>query len=72
MKKIITWYAGIRRDASGNALPDGAPPPAPSPPPNNDYSPYNDWLSFKLANLLYQHNAMPGTQLNNLLQLWVA
>ena len=69
---MLTLSLGIQRDASGKVLPDGSPSLAPSPPPNNDYSPYNDWLSFELADLLYRRNAMPGTQLNDLLQLWAA
>ncbi|KAF8228152.1 hypothetical protein L208DRAFT_1157815, partial [Tricholoma matsutake] len=34
--------------------------------------PYADWSSFELADLLYQHDQMPGSCFANLMQIWAA
>jgi hypothetical protein len=56
----------------GNYLPDGSPPPSWDHPLPDDWSPYADWSSFELADLLYWRDQMPGLCITDLMQIWAA
>ncbi len=56
----------------GFILPDGTPPPPFLHGPPDDFTPFDDRPSFELADLLYHHNQMPASQINDLLQIWCA
>lgn len=77
MYSYPSLYLGTPCDEDGNDLPPGTPPPPPSPPPvdeNGDslpYFPYRDCEEFKLANFLFKRNQMPGTEIDELMQIWV-
>ena len=72
----LSFYLGTPCDEDGNDLLPGTPPPPPSPPPVDEtgqplpFFPYRDREEFKLANLLFKRNQMPGTEIDELLQIW--
>ncbi|KAF8808780.1 hypothetical protein BYT27DRAFT_7255242 [Phlegmacium glaucopus] len=55
----------------GVDLPPDAPP-LKSPTNTTDYSPYNNHADVELANFLFAKNQMPGSQINELLDIWAA
>jgi hypothetical protein len=70
-------YLGTPCDEDGTDLPPGAPPSPPSPPPVDEngepqpFFPYSDREEFNLANFLFKRNQMPGTEIDELMQIWV-
>jgi hypothetical protein len=54
----------------------GSPRPPPPPPPNDEdgeplpFFPYRDCEEFKLASFLFKRNQMPGTEIDELMQIW--
>ncbi|KAK0445063.1 hypothetical protein EV421DRAFT_1902520 [Armillaria borealis] len=60
---------GKHCDSESNILQDGTPPPLFIYRPSDDFTPFKDHASFELADLLYWHNQMPPSQINNLLQI---
>ena len=54
----------------------GTPPPPPPPPPIDEngepmpYFPYKDINEYRLAYFLFNRNQMPGTEINELMQIW--
>ncbi|KAK7054546.1 hypothetical protein VNI00_003744 [Paramarasmius palmivorus] len=62
---------GRRCDSQGNFLPDDAPPPPPSSPPRegNDWSPWQNGLEFRTANLLYRRMQASASEINNLMEI---
>jgi hypothetical protein len=69
-------YLGTPCDEDGNDLLPGTPPPPPTPPPVDEngeplpFFPYKDAEEFKLANFLFKRNQMPGTEIDELMQIW--
>ncbi|EGO03816.1 hypothetical protein SERLA73DRAFT_46520, partial [Serpula lacrymans var. lacrymans S7.3] len=56
----------------GNTLPANAPvSPAPQPP-LNDWTPYQDQVSFETAEFLYRKEEMSADHIDTLLDLWKA
>lgn len=54
-------------------MPLGSAPVQPLPvPPPNEWAPYNDRVSFELAELLYTKEQMSATNIDTLLGLWEA
>jgi hypothetical protein len=57
-------------------LEPGAPPPPPSSPPLDEngepqpFFPYKDREEFRLASFLFKQNQMPGTQIDELMDIW--
>jgi hypothetical protein len=68
-------YLGIPCDKNGYYLPPGTPPPPPPPPSVDEngeplwYYPYKDLKEFELANFLFKRNQMPGTEVDELMQI---
>ena len=52
-------------------LPPGTPP-VKHPTDTTNYSPYKDRADFELANFLFTKNQMPGSQIDELLDIWAA
>lgn len=69
MKYGVT-LAGCPCNLQGEYLPDGAPPLPWDHLAPDDWSPYEDWSSFELADLLYHRNQMPGSHISDLIQIW--
>ena len=71
------YHLGTPCNKDGNDLPLGTPPPPVSPPPVDEngepqhFFPYRDREEFKLANFLFKRNQMPGTEIDELMQIWV-
>lgn len=65
-------YTGIRRDAHGNVLVDGAPPPPMPPRQPNNFAPYISQAHFEIADFLYRDVKMSGGHMDTLMQLWAA
>ncbi|KZP34143.1 hypothetical protein FIBSPDRAFT_906343 [Athelia psychrophila] len=63
---------GTPCDLDGNDLPAGEAPPARTALADDDFSPYEDRASFEIADFLYRRNQMPGTQIDDLMNLWSA
>ena len=54
-------------------MPLGSAPVQPLPvPPPNEWAPYNDRVSFELAELLYTKEQMSAGNIDALLALWAA
>jgi hypothetical protein len=68
----LTAHAGQCLDASGNVLPDDAPPP-PFPEfsiDQNPWSPFKDCLAYEAAEFLYHQSCLPQAQVDILMKLW--
>jgi hypothetical protein len=69
-------FIGTPCDADGNDLMPGTPPPPRPPPPVNEdgapmpYFPYKDCEEYRLAHFLFKRNQMPGTEIDELMQIW--
>ena len=67
-------YLGTPCDENGDDLLPGSPPPPPSPIDENGeplpFFPYSDCKEFRLANFLFKRNQMPGTEIDELMQIW--
>jgi len=69
-------YLGTPCDENGDDLPHGSPPPPPAPCPVDEnaqplpFFPYRDCGEFKLATFLFKRNQMPGTEIDELMQIW--
>ena len=68
---------GTSCDKFGDDLVNGTPPPPPPDPdrnlpPPSDWSPYNDWIEFEVADLLFTHQQMSAKSLNKLFNIWEA
>jgi Plavaka transposase len=67
---------GTPCDEDRNDLPPGTPPPPPTPPPVDEngkplpFFPYKDHEEFRLTNFLFRRNQMPGTKIDELMQIW--
>jgi Plavaka transposase len=67
---------GTSCDEDGNDLLPGTPPPPsmPSTIDENDeplpFFPYKDAEEFQLTNFLFKHSQMPGTEIDELMQIW--
>ncbi|KAF8871508.1 hypothetical protein BD779DRAFT_1453918 [Infundibulicybe gibba] len=57
-------------DADGNFLPDQTPPLPRTQTIANDWSPYEDDIQFRTADLLYQRVAMSAGNIDYLMELW--
>jgi hypothetical protein len=72
--KYILMSAGVSRHPL-HYLPPGTPPLPPSPPPVDDngdpllYYLYKDRKEFALTNFLFKRNQMPGTEIDELMQI---
>ena len=62
------WWCNL----PGEFLPEDAPPPEWEPCEPDDYAPYDNRLSFQLANLLYRCTHLSTTCIDDLLQIWTA
>jgi len=61
---------GTPCDRTGSYLPPNSPPPPPKPSPLPDnYSPYESMATFQLAEVLYNHEQMSATKINELLAI---
>lgn len=72
LHKLISHSIGTPCDLNGNDLPAGEAPPEQTHLDDNDFSPYEDRVSFEITDFLYRRNQMPGTQINDLMNLWSA
>jgi Plavaka transposase len=76
MYSYLLLYLGAPCNEDGIDLPPGTPPPPPLPPPVDEngkrlsFFPYRDCEEFKLANFLFKCNQMPGTEIDELMQIW--
>ncbi|KAF8958618.1 hypothetical protein BDZ97DRAFT_1841060 [Flammula alnicola] len=62
---------GTPCNKDGVDLPPGTPPiKIPAKP--SDYAPYQNRADFELANFLFNKNQMPGSQIDELLNIWAA
>ncbi len=52
-------------------MPEGSLPPPVAKLPD-DWSPFNSRVEFEFADLIYRRNQMPKTQINDILDIWVA
>ena len=63
-------------DSLENYLPPGTPPPPYTLPgdgaAHNDWDPFYNRAQFKVADILYRRNQMPGAQADILFDLWAA
>ena len=73
---VLLLYLGTPCDKDGNDLPPGtSPPPLLPPPVDKDgqpllFFPYKDREEFELASFLFKRNQMPGTEIDELMQIW--
>lgn len=69
-------YPGTPCDENGFDLPRGYPPPPPPPPPVDEngvpqlYYPYKNCEEFELAYFLFKRSQMPGSEIDELMQIW--
>ena len=67
---ILPSSTGRPCDVNGNLIPDSTPPPPWEERRPDDFSPFNSWQAYELADLLYRRNQMPEDQIDALLQIW--
>ncbi|KAF9455822.1 hypothetical protein BDZ94DRAFT_1356091 [Collybia nuda] len=65
---------GTPCDPDGNDLPFGTAPPNYTPPEltSDNWDPFSTRVEFEVADFLYRRNQMPGTHIDDLLDLWAA
>ena len=63
-------FIGQPCDEHGVYLPPGAPPPPRNPAPATDWSPFEDGISYELADFLYHKEQMSGANIDRLFTLW--
>jgi hypothetical protein len=69
-------FIGRPCDREGNDLFPGSPPPPPPPPRVDDdgepspYFPFDSCREYMLAHFLFKRNQMPGTDIDELMQIW--
>ncbi|KAI6040552.1 hypothetical protein EDC04DRAFT_2602342 [Pisolithus marmoratus] len=59
-----------RCDACGQFLPANAPLPPYAERASDDWTPYHNWLEFKLADFLFMHAGMTARKIDMLLDIW--
>ncbi|KAI6043361.1 hypothetical protein EDC04DRAFT_2562900, partial [Pisolithus marmoratus] len=59
-----------RCDACGQFLPANSPPPPCAEKASDDWTPYHNWLEFKLADFLFRQAEMPARKIDMLLDIW--
>ncbi|KAK7008370.1 C2H2-type domain-containing protein [Favolaschia claudopus] len=57
-------------DEQGTFLPDGSPPPPRRPAAQDDWTPFEDEVQFKLADFLFRKVQMSSTNIDALLEMW--
>jgi hypothetical protein len=63
---------GLPCDMDGHFLPENSPSAPWEDQSPDDFSPFQDHVSFELADLLYRRNQMSASHINDLLELWTA
>jgi hypothetical protein len=65
-------FTGLPCDSKGNFVPEASPPESWEHRAPDDFSPFQEQVSFELADLLYRRIQMSASNINDLLELWAA
>src|SRR6266487_4402067 len=72
MPQCSPLTSGTPCNATGVDLPVGSQPPPFSALPDDDYTPYDSRNEFELADWIFRRNQTPGTQIDDLMDIWGA
>jgi len=73
LSRALCYYyslTGQPCDEDGNYLPLNTPPLPRAPTLNDDWSPYEDEVQYRTADLLYRRIEMSQSNIDDLLELW--
>jgi hypothetical protein len=68
---LLNQCVALPCDQDGSFLPAGAPPDPRQTTPQGDWTPFNNEIEFKVADLLYHRSQLSATIIDALMDLWV-
>jgi hypothetical protein len=72
INSLLNQRVALLCDQDGSFLPAGAPPdPRQTTPAQGDWTPFNNEIEFKVADLLYHRSQLSATSIDALMDLWV-